>query len=226
MPDMLTAVRQGLMWLLIALSVFVLAGCADRLAPAPVFVQATPEALTAAQLAPADLARGQQVYYDKQCGACHNPGATGGIGPALAGTPQQFDPFLHVLRSAVPPKPAFSEVELPVQDAYNVYGWLQSLRPVTLKAAAAPGPQLGQGQVLGMTLWVQGQCDICHGAFAQGSPTAPPLAGINAGQAAARDLMRHSAGKIPAHSSQNIDDNTFQRLYQWLKEGANPDNGC
>jgi mono/diheme cytochrome c family protein len=209
----------------IALSALLLSACGDRLVPAPVLPTATRPIAAAAHLAPADLARGQQVYFDKQCAACHNATATGGIGKPLAGTALSFDEFLHILRNAISPKPAFNEVELPTQDAYDVYSWLKSLQP-TGSTPPAPTPALGPGKVLGMTLWIQGGCDTCHGAFAQGSPKGSALADFSDPFETERDRMRQSAGVIPGHASQVMDDATFQRLYQWLREGANPDSGC
>jgi len=215
--------RPGILLAAVTLSALLLAACAGRLAPAPVVPTQSPS--STADLGPADLARGQQVYFDKQCVACHNASGTGGIGASLAGTPLTFDEFLHILRNAVPPKPAFSETELPAQDAYDVYSWLKSLKSAGA-ASGAPTPQLGTGQVLGMTLWVQGGCDACHGAFAQGSPKGSPLAGISGTFEAERDRMRRSVPAIPGHAGQVMDDATFQRLYQWLKAGANPESGC
>jgi len=217
--------RFGMSLAAIALSALLLTACGDRIVPAPVVPTATRPAAAAANLAPADLARGQQVFFDKQCAACHNATGTGGIGKPLAGTTLSFDAFLHILRTAIAPKPAFNETELPAQDAYAVYGWLQSL-PRTGSKPPAPTPELGPGKVLGMTLWVQGGCDSCHGAFAQGSPKGSALAGLSQPFETEQYRMRQTAGLIPGHASQIMDDATLQRLYQWLREGANPDSGC
>ena len=219
------ATRFGTFLVAIALSALLLSACGDRIVPAPMFPTATRPAAVAANLMPADLARGQQVYLDKQCVACHNASATGGVGSSLAGTTLSFDEFLHILRTAIAPKPAFNETELPAQDAYDVYGWLQSLKR-TGSTPAAPTPELGPGKVLGMTLWVQGGCDSCHGAFAQGSPKGSALAGLTQPFETEQYRMRQTAGLIPGHASQIMDDATLQRLYQWLREGANPDSGC
>lgn len=217
--------RPGIVLAAIALSVLLLSACAERLAPAPVVPTATQLAAAATGLAPADLTRGQQVYLDKQCVACHNASGTGGIGASLAGTTLSFDDFLHILRNAIPPKPAFNEAELPAQDAYDVYSWLRSLKP-TGASPTAPTPQLDAGKVLGMTLWVQGGCDACHGAFAQGSPKGPTLAGFSDTFEQELARMRKGVDTIPGHTDSVMDDATFQRLYQWLKGGANPESGC
>jgi len=75
--------------------------------------------VSAANLAHPDPVRGQQVWLDKQCVNCHGETAQGGIGPTLAGLNMPFDQFLHIQRTAMPPKPAFNAAELPDQDAYN-----------------------------------------------------------------------------------------------------------
>jgi mono/diheme cytochrome c family protein len=222
---MKAATRPGIALAAIALCALLLSACGDRIVPAPAAPTVPPAAPAVAELAPADLVRGQQVYFDKQCVACHNATGTGGIGASLAGTRLSFDQFLSVLRNAVPPKPAFNEAELPRQDAYDVYNWLKSLKPAG-KTAAAPAQALEAGQVLGMTLWVQGKCDTCHGAFAQGSAKGSPLAGIGGTYEQARDRMRRSAPAIQGHGTEAMDDATFKRLFEWLKAGANPDSGC
>ena len=218
--------RSGLLPVAIVLSTVLLSACGDRILPAPAAAPPAPTpAAVVASPAPADLVRGQQVYFDKQCVACHNATGTGGIGASLAGTTLTFDQFLNVVRYAVPPKPSFSDAELPRQDAFDVYSWLKSLKS-TGAARSAQAPDLGAGKVLGMTLWVGGKCDTCHGAFAQGSAKGSPLAGISGSFEQELEGMRGTANAVSEHGAQVMDDATFQRLYQWLKAGANPDSGC
>ena len=206
-------------------TIVLLTACGEVLAPAPALPTTTPQAEATANLSPPDLARGQQVFLDKQCAACHGAFAEGGIGPAMAGIAMPFDEFLHVIRTALPPKPAFNEVELTTQDAYNVYGWLQGLEQAGI-TPPAPTPVLPSGEVLGMTLWTEGKCDTCHGAFAQGSPNGPPLAGISYPYEVERARMRQTADIIPEHAPEHIRDVVLQRLYKWLQAGANPGDGC
>jgi hypothetical protein len=142
----------------------------------------------------------------------------------LAGTDLPFDQFLHQVRTALPPKPAFNETELPAQDAYHIYGWLESLEPSGL--AESPSQPLPAGQVLGMKVWTEGRCDTCHGAFAQGSPEGPTLAGLNFPFEMERAKMLRTAETIPEHTPQHMDDTLFQRLYNWLQAGADPEDGC
>jgi hypothetical protein len=151
--------------------------------------------------------------------------AQGGIGGELAGTSKPFADFLHIVRTALPPKPAYNQAELPDQDAYNVYVWLQSLGPESNVEPVA-APVLPEGEVLGMTLWTQYECDQCHGAFAQGSATAPPLAGISYPYEMERANMRQTEAEIPQHAAEHIRDVVLKRLYKWLQAGANPNDGC
>lgn len=210
---------------LILLAAVILAACVESLAPAPTprVAPVTPEPV--AKLAPANPARGRQLFLDKQCAACHGPTGEGGIGGQLAGTSAPFNDFLHVVRTAVPPKPAFDEIELTTQDVYNMYDWLQGLDQASLPTAAAI-PALESGQVLGMTLWTEGKCDTCHGAFAQGSAQAPQLAGVNYPFEMERAKMRRTAATIPEHAASHMSDELLQRLYKWLQAGANPGDGC
>lgn len=217
-----------LVTLLIAacVAILLLAACgnsAEQLAPAPPPPTNTPA--PALVLSQPDTARGYQVWLDKQCTACHGPAGQGGIGPALNHTPLAFDDFLHKVRTALPPKPAFSATELPDQDAYNVYGWLQTTNAEPV-ANRAGGPQLAEGQVLGMTLWTQYECDRCHGAFAQGSADAPTLAGLTFPYEMERANMRLTGDEISQHQAEHIRDVVLQRLYNWLQAGASPQGGC
>ncbi|GAB4547686.1 MAG: hypothetical protein Kow0063_42410 [Anaerolineae bacterium] len=207
------------------MTIVLLTACDEVLAPAPVMPTATPQTEVAANLSPPDLARGQQVYLDKQCAACHGSQGEGGISPRLAGITMPFDEYLHAIRTALPPKPAFNEIELTNQDAYNVYGWLQSLGQVSV-APVTPTPTLLPGEMLGMTLWTEGKCDTCHGAFAQGSPNGPPLAGLSYPYEVERARMRQTADTIPEHAPEHMRDVVLQRLYKWLQAGANPSDGC
>jgi mono/diheme cytochrome c family protein len=217
--------RYTIVFVVTLLIALVLSACGEKLAPAPPLPTATPRPEEGMDLSPPSLARGQQVYIDKQCGACHGPQAEGGIGSQLTGITLPFDDFLHILRTALPPKPAFNEVELTRQDAYNAYGWLQSLGQANA-AQPALSPTLPPGEVLGMTLWTEGKCDACHGAFAQGSPDAPPLVGISYPYEMERARMRQTANTITEHAPDHMRDVVLQRLYKWLQAGANPNDGC
>jgi len=198
-------------------------GSNGAIATAPVVPTNTP--VGEISVAEPDLIRGQQVWLDKQCVACHGEMGQGGVGGELVGTTNSFDEFLHAIRTALPPKPAYNQAELPDQDAYNVYAWLESIGSETNIESMAV-PQLPEGEVLGMTLWTQYECDQCHGTFAQGSAAAPPLAEISYPYERERALMRQTEAEIPQHAAEHIRDVVLKRLYNWLQAGANPIDGC
>ena len=218
--------KQPFLLFLVGIAAVVfLAACADAVAPAPdPPATSTPRPEAAANLAEPDPARGQQLYLDKQCGACHGPVGEGGIGPKLSGSTLSFDTFLLTVRNALPPKPAFNEAELSNQDAFSIYGWLQNMDRV--ETVSAEALVLQPGEVLGMTLWTEGRCDTCHGAFAQGSPDAPALVNLSYPYELERAKMRQTAGTIPEHAAEHMRDVILQRLYKWLQAGANPASGC
>ena len=174
-----------------------------------------------------DLAAGAQLWREKKCAACHGPAATGGMGGALANTPLPFDQFLLKIRNALPPKPAMNANDLSDAQAYSIYLWLRTLGAEPAKATpASTSAALPAGQILGIQVWVEKGCDQCHGAFAQGSPRAPALAGGNYPFERQRAVMRQYAEQNPAHGEQNISDDLLQRLLDWLKRGADPASGC
>jgi cytochrome c5 len=174
-----------------------------------------------------DLAAGAQLWREKKCAACHGAAATGGMGGALANTPLPFDQFLSKIRNAIPPKSALSLTDLPDTQAYSIYLWLHALDPKAAQSLPASTPAaLPVGQILGIQVWTEKGCDQCHGAFAQGSPRAPVLAGENFPFEQQRAVMRQFADQNPAHSEKNIPDDLLQRLLDWLKRGADPSSGC
>ena len=183
----------------------------------------------------ADSAKGRQLFAEAQCVGCHGAEAAGGIGPDLAHTALSYDQFLTKVRTALPPKPAYSAEELSDQAVNDIYGWLQtmtaggeaSVRPPFALVKVEPGQEtLPEGKILGMSLWTGFKCADCHGAFAQGTSRGSALAGISYPYELERAKMRQTAGEIPEHAQEYMRDTVLKRLYQWLQEGANPDGGC
>jgi len=213
--------------LLVTMSV-ILTACGDApitpMATAPAAPTDTPT--PSFNLSAPNLERGHQVYIDKQCVACHGKVGQGGIGPVLADSSLPFDRFVHALRTAIAPKPKYNTAELPDQDAYNVYAWLESLARADVALQPPVAPNLAKGEVLGMTLWTSYECDQCHGTFAQGSTTAPTLAHVSYPYEMERAKMRQTEDKIPQHTTEHIRDVVLKRLYKWLQEGAKPLGGC
>lgn len=222
--------RQLAIGLLGALMLLGLMGCYGNQTPALTHPTApAPTIMPMPTLPPltvtGDAAPGAQLYRAKQCAACHGATALGGIGGALANTALSFDQFLSKIRNAIPPKPAMNVNDLSANDAYSIYLWLHATAPHAVQATPAPA-NLPSGQILGIQIWVDKGCDQCHGAFAQGSPRAPALAGENYPFERQRAVMRQSAEQNPAHSEKNISDELLQRLLDWLKRGADPASGC
>ena len=80
--------------------------------------------------------------------------------------------------------------------------------------------------MMGMTIWTSKHCDTCHGVFAQGGPKAPTLAGLNYPVQEELERMRQAVDDVPEHASNNIDDETFERLYKWLQAGCSYTKDC
>lgn len=207
-----------------ALLVLTLSACADPRVAAP--PRPTIQSVAANTTLTGDVGEGARLYREKQCVACHGATALGGIGKPLANTTLPFDAFLSKIRNAMPPKPAMNATDLPDAEAYSIYLWLHAIGTEATKATPAPKPVLPSGQLLGIQVWVDKGCDQCHGAFAQGGPRAPKLAGENYPFERQRAVMRQFAEQNPAHSEKNIPDDLLQRLLDWLKRGADPAGGC
>ncbi len=211
--------------LLLAIFILTLTACADNRVAAP--ARPTLQSTTLKTTLSGDPVQGAQLYREKQCVACHGATALGGIGKPLANTALPIDQFISKIRNAIPPKPAMTADDLSDNDAYSIYLWLHSTNTQAAKATPAPAPAaLPAGQILGIQVWVDKGCDDCHGAFAQGGPRAPKLAGENYPFERQRAVMRQFAEQNPAHSEKNIPDDLLQRLLDWLKRGADPAGGC
>lgn len=168
-----------------------------------------------------DAANGAALFVAWRCADCHGADARGRLGPALAGTSLRYEDFTAAIRQTRPPKPAFSEAELSELDVRDMYVWVQSL--------GSPGGQavsLAPGEVLGIQLYTQSGCDACHGAFAQGGPDAPPLAGYPDHAEAFLAAMQDTAGEIAGHDVEAAGADLLRRLHRWLQEGANLESGC
>ncbi|MBE7473540.1 MAG: hypothetical protein DPW09_09175 [Anaerolineae bacterium] len=202
----------------------VIAACTETPAPAPPPPTDTPT--QAAGVYIPNLEKGQAAWNEAQCSACHGPLALGGIGPQLASTQLTYDQFVHVVRTAIPPKPAYSVEQLPDQAVFDIYAWVRTQVPPPQVAMPNVGPVPAAEETASledmrsMTIWTCRSCDSCHGVFAQGGPDGPMLAGINDPVDEELARMRQTADKIPEHSATHISDEIFKKLYEWLKMGC------
>jgi mono/diheme cytochrome c family protein len=172
---------------------------------------------------------GERAWAEQQCNSCHGPLGLGGIGPALADTQLEFEEFLHIVRTAIPPKLAYNEDMLPEDEAYHIYAWLRTLRQPAPPSVTTSFPTYEAPSVedmMGMTIWTSKHCDSCHGVFAQGGPKAPTLAGLNYPVQEELERMRQAVDDVPEHGPDNIDNDTFERLYKWLQAGCSYTKDC
>ncbi|MDM8521122.1 cytochrome c [Anaerolineales bacterium HSG6] len=179
-----------------------------------------------------NVERGQETWLEHQCNDCHGPVGLGGIGPMLASTPLEYEEFLNIVRTAISPKPAFSVDLLSDDHVYDIYAWLRTQQPFPEQPSIpseSPTPPKTPSleDAMGMTVWTHGNCDTCHGVFAQGGPEAPPLAGISYPAEEELAIMRETASEIPEHSVENISDEIFvEHLYKWLQAGCSYTTDC
>ncbi len=74
-----------------------------------------------------DAGRGAQLYEQMECSKCHLAGATGGLGPRLAGTSRALEEFRAALRNPSGTMTTFGPDRLSDEDIVDIYAWLQSL---------------------------------------------------------------------------------------------------
>ncbi len=200
-----------------------LAACDGTPMPAPPPPTNTPAPVSGVYIP--NLENGQAAWNEAQCVACHGPLALGGIGPQLAATELSYDEFLHTVRTAIPPKPAYDETQLPDQAVYDIYAWVRTQIPQSqLPTPDTVGPATEEStlaaEVMGMTIWTCRGCDRCHGVFAQGSSEGPTLAELSYPVEEELARMRSTADTIPEHSTDHISDEIFEKLYEWLQMGC------
>jgi mono/diheme cytochrome c family protein len=211
-----------------ALLLMLLVSACASAAPTPFPTSIVPTLAPTPTLNPAgDAGHGRVLFSQWRCTNCHGESGQGGIGPTLARTTLSFASFNSAVRQTRPPKPAFSEAELSNQDVLDIYTWLSTLDPLTVALASTPiSMQLAEGEVAGMTLYTEFGCDQCHGAFAQGGVNAPPLVSYMADVETFLNVMGETTPSIPEHDLAALDVGWLRRLYNWLRAGANPGDGC
>lgn len=80
-----------------------------------------------AAIEPGDPERGQQVYFQNGCSACHGDTGQGGIGPTLALTSMSVEEVIEQYRNPRAVMPAFSAGVVSDQEVADVHAWLQTL---------------------------------------------------------------------------------------------------
>jgi mono/diheme cytochrome c family protein len=203
--------------------IFVIVACAQTPVPAPPLPTATSTQIAGVTIP--NLEQGQAAWNQAQCPACHGPVGLGGIGPQLAATKLSYEKFLQVVRTAVPPKPAYTAEQLPDQAVFDIYAWVRTQIPMPDLskpdlAGPSPSSEPSPKDMMSMAIWTNLDCYTCHGIFAQGSSKGPTLAGINDPVEDELARMRASADKIHEHSADHISDEIFQKLYEWIKMGC------
>ena len=225
-----------------------LAGCQQRVpeplssrptnTPAPATVAPTPRPTIVKPTAVPQTASsaGYAVWQQAGCGICHGAQGQGNIGPAMAHTDLTAADLVYKTRNATPPMPVFTAADVDDAALLSIYTWLQSM-PAVEQVARTTGPaivevlpgqaDLPDGPILGMSVWSGLGCESCHGVFAQGSKEVIlPLAGLSDPLSVVLENLRNSADQIPEHAADYITDPVFERLYQWLQSGADPQAGC
>ena len=75
----------------------------------------------------ADVERGSDLFFANGCNVCHGDTGQGGIGPRIAGTSLTFAQEVSQYRNPRDAMPAISEQQVPDEDVFDIYSWLQTL---------------------------------------------------------------------------------------------------
>jgi len=135
-----------------------------------------------------NVAAGKAAFMKAGCYECHGSLGQGNLsaGPAIAPHPIPFDGFLGYIRAPRGEMPPFDEHELPLDEAQNIWAYLQSIpsgpAPGTIAAlraidtgnagtAAPVAPEIARGHEIFSTY-----CVKCHVSARIG----PPLANVKA----------------------------------------------
>jgi len=168
-----------------------------------------------------DAVRGQTLWAQSACMACHAASAEGARGgPALLDTPLTLRDVSGLVRRGTPNMPAYSAEQLSDQDLQDMYAWfLDSSAVVAATAAcdlACPAPTVASGA---QNPWPQSPCASCHGASAEGG-TGPALAGRSLTLAGFQSAVRRGRSGMPAYSTAQLSDQALQALFDALQPGA------
>ncbi len=168
-----------------------------------------------------DAARGQTLWAQSACMACHGANAEGAKGgPALADTPLSLRDVTAITRRGTVNMPAFSAEQLSDQDLQDMYAWFLDPSAVASATAACdiacPAPTAASAA---QSPWPQSPCAACHGARAEGG-IGPALAGRSLTLAGFQATVREGRGSMPAFSTALLSDQALQALFDALQPGA------
>jgi mono/diheme cytochrome c family protein len=167
-----------------------------------------------------DAARGQTLWAQSSCMACHGAHAEGAEGgPALLDTPLTLRDITGLVRRGTPNMPAYSAERLSDQDLQDMFAWFVDPSAVASATAACdvacPAPAASAAQ----NPWPQSPCAGCHGASAEGG-IGPALAGGQLSLAGFQATVREGRGSMPAFSTAQLSDQALRALFDALRPGA------
>jgi len=168
-----------------------------------------------------DAARGQTLWAQSSCMACHGANAEGAKGgPALLDTPLTLRDVTGLVRRGTPNMPGYSAEQLSDQDLEDMFAWFLDPSAVASATAACDeacaAPTVASGV---QNPWPQSPCASCHGASAEGG-IGPALAGRSLTLAGFQATVREGRGSMPAFSTAQLSDQALQALFDALQPGA------
>ncbi len=109
-------------------------------------------AFAAPAWAQADAGDGERLFIAKACLGCHGASGRGGVGPALAEAPSNFEAFLAQLRAPRGQMPPFPDAAITDSEARAIFDYLRTVPP--------PPPRIAEDPPRG-TL-APASCTACH----------------------------------------------------------------
>jgi mono/diheme cytochrome c family protein len=169
---------------------------------------------------------GKTVFENLGCNRCHGSQGEGLAGsgqnpgiPRIASTSMSLPDFLRQVRKPKGQMPPFSSKQASDADVADMYAYMQSLKPVEVAAAAAPGNAAN-----GERLFQKDGCYECHGLRGQGSSSTgatrlgPPRIPLSAFVA----YVREPSGEMPPYTTKAVSDKDLEEIYNFLKSVPSP----
>lgn len=182
-----------------------------------------------------DAARGQALWAQSACAACHGAGAEGAVGgPALVDTPLSVRDVTGLVRRGTVNMPPFAAEQVSDEDLADMYAWWQNPSVAgstdagvcvddVCVAPTAEGAGFSTASATAgiQNPWPQSPCAGCHGVSAEGG-IGPALAGTALGPAEFQAAVRQGPGSMPAYSAAELSDQDVQALYDALQAPPAP----